>query len=204
MKHRIPLLTILISTALLTGTAAAQDATPVVEQGSVEKENSVNVSPLGLMVGSYSINYERLFNGYHGVLAEVDFASASSDDSSSKSFGGNIGYRFHWRGKQDSGFVGLNVGYAQGSGEGSITSGSTMKTFNVDTSVKRITANVGRRWAWDSGLNVTFRIGAGRGDYKVTTDSDDPDAQEVVNDIDDLLTFLPVAFDGELSVGYMF
>lgn len=79
-----------------------------------------------------------------------------------------------------------------------------MKKFDVDTTVSSITANVGRRWAWDSGLNITFRIGAGKGNYDVTTESDDPDAQEAVKAVDDLLAFLPVAFDGELSLGYVF
>ncbi len=162
------------------------------------------MSPLGLLSGSYGINYEKLFGGYHGLLLEGNFASSSDRDASSSSFGGTLGYRFHWRGRQDSGFLGLNLGYFSGSGEGSVGTDMSRKTFNVNTTVSSITVNVGRRWAWDSGLNITFRIGAGKGNYDVTTDSDDPDAQDVVNAVDDLLTFLPVAFDGELSAGYTF
>lgn len=168
------------------------------------KENSVNLSPIGAFSGSYGINYERLISGYHGVLVEGNFGRASGDGASSSSFGGTVGYRFHWRGSQDSGFVGLNLGYFKGSGEGSVTLGDTKKTFDVETTVSSITANIGKRWAWDSGLNVTFRIGAGKGNYDVTTDSKDPDAQKVVKTVDDLLAFLPVAFDGELSLGYVF
>lgn len=207
-----PLLgTILISIPLLASSAVAQvpseaSVEPVadVEKSGTSKENSVNLSPLGVLSGSYGLNYERLFGGYHGLLVEGNFSRSSGDDASSSSLGGTLGYRFHWRGKQDSGFLGINLGYHTGSGEGSIDNGAEVKTFDVDTTVSSITANIGRRWAWDSGLNITFRIGAGKGNYDVSTDSDDPDAQNVVEAVDDLLAFLPVAFDGELSVGYMF
>ncbi|HUH04452.1 MAG TPA: hypothetical protein VML75_20795, partial [Kofleriaceae bacterium] len=66
------------------------------------------------------------------------------------------------------------------------------------------TGNIGKRWAWDSGLNVTLRVGAGYGNYGISTDSEDPDAQEAVALVDDLLTLIPIALDGELSVGYAF
>ena len=203
--------TLLLTAPLFVASALAQAPSeppmapmPEVEANALSKENSVNVSPLGVLSGSYGINYERLFGGYHGLLVEGNFGRSSSGDASSSSLGGTIGYRFHWRGNQDSGFLGLNLGYFTGSGEGTVTNGSETKTFDVDTTVSTITANVGRRWAWKSGLNVTLRIGAGRGNYDVTTDSDDPDAQEIVKAVDDLLAFLPVAFDGELSVGYIF
>ena len=207
MKIKSTIATLLLSTPLLVSTALAE--TPVEPIGDLRasaqhKENSVNMSPLGVLSGSYGLNYERLFNGYHGLLVEGNFSNSSDEDTSSTSIGGTLGYRFHWRGKQDSGFVGLNLGYSSGTGEGSISNGMTTKSFDVDTSVSSVTANIGRRWAWDSGLNVTFRIGAGKGNYDITTESEDPDAQEVVQAVDDLLTLFPVAFDGELSLGYIF
>ena len=211
MHIKTTLFTLVLSTPLLAASALAQAPSeapaqpmPVVQQSALDKENSVNLSPLGILSGSYGLNYERLIGGYHGVLVEGNFSSSSGDDASSSSLGGTLGYRFHWRGNQDSGFVGLNLGYQTGSGEATITSGDTMKKFDVETTVSSVTANIGRRWAWDSGLNITFRIGAGKGNYDVTTDSDDPDAQEAVKLVDDLLAFLPVAFDGELSLGYVF
>ena len=35
----------------------------------------------------------------------------------------------------------------------------------------------GKRWAWDSGINITFRIGAGWAGYKVSSNSTDPNVQ---------------------------
>lgn len=80
----------------------------------------------------------------------------------------------------------------------------TKKTFDVSTGVFAVTANIGKRWMITDNINITFRIGAGYGNYSVSTDSTDPDAKDVVKAVDDLLHFLPVAFDGELSAGYNF
>ncbi len=171
---------------------------------ALHKENSLNISPLGVLSGSYGLTYERLLQGHHGIIVEGNYASASGSDASSSSAGATIGYRYHWRGNQDSGFVGLNLGYYDGSGTATVESGGMSTTFDMDTKVTTLTANIGRRWAWDSGLNVTFRIGLGQGNYDITTKSDDPDAQKAVELVDDLLTLFPVAFDGELSMGYIF
>ncbi len=200
-----PLIASLIfASSLIAVPAFAEDAQVITKQAPAEKENSINVSPIGLVFGSYSVNYERLINGYHGFIVEGDYARLSDDDSRQATFGGNLGYRYHWSGGQDSGFVGLNVGYGQGRGEASTTTNNVTKTFDVDSTVTRVTANVGRRWAWDSGFNITLRVGAGYGDYKITTDSDDPEAKDAAKSIDDLLTIFPVAIDGELSIGWAF
>lgn len=212
MNIRNTIITIVLSPTLGASVAVAQAPTatapaavPSIESASaLNKKNSVNVSPLGLLVGSYGVNYERLLDGHHGLLVEGNFASSSSSNASNSSFGGTLGYRYHWSGGQDSGFVGLNLSYSSGSSEAVVTTDDGMTSFDLDTTATTITANVGRRWAWDSGLNVTLRFGLGKGDYDVSTDSEDPDAQEAVELVDDLLEFLPLAVDGELSVGYAF
>lgn len=208
MKTKIVILPLLVLSGALSGRADAQPSfqppVAVTEIPAQAKKNSLNLSPLGLLSGSYGLTYERLLSGYHGIIAEGNYASSSSSDASSDSVGATIGYRYHWRGRQDSGFVGLNVGYFDGSGSGKVTTNSMTKSFDVNTKVATITANIGRRWAWESGLNITFRIGLGQGNYDVSTTSDDPDAKKAVELVDELLTIFPVAFDGELSAGYMF
>lgn len=173
-----------------------------------ERANSININPLGAIFGSYTLNYERLFLNTHGLIIEGVFATSSNDDSNSTTFGGSAGYRWHWSGEQDSGFLGAMVGYQQGSGDATVettVNGQTTKeTFQVDTNVFHVTANIGRRWAWDSGVNITFRFGAGYGDWKVSTDDTSANAQDAVKLVDDLLNLLPVYLDGELSLGYTF
>lgn len=195
------------SLALTAGTsawAATDPLPPGVTDAVAPGENSVNMSPLGVLTGSYGVNYERLFGGAHGLLVEGTLSRAEDDTSSSLSYGGLVGYRWHWSGQQSSGFLGLNAGYARGSGDSKVTVDGEEKSFDVDVTTLSVVPNIGKRWAWDFGLNITFRAGVGWGSYDVSTQSKDPDAQDAVKLVDDLLTLIPVALDGELSVGWVF
>ena len=187
--------------------AETPSAAPVAGDDS-RKINSVNINPIGALLGAYSVNYNRILSGGHSLLGEATFATSSNDESSSTSGGVEAGYRWYWGGDFDSGFVGANIGYAVGSGEGTVTTttatGSAKEKFDLSISAFRTTFNIGRRWAWDGGFNITFRIGAGKAIYSVDTDSSDPDAKKAVQSLEDLLEFLPVAFDGELSAGFCF
>lgn len=200
MKSLPPILAV-VAVLSVTTTASADDASVV--EVNKERTNSINASPLGVLIGAYNVNYEKLF-GSHGFLIEGSYARASNDDSSSADGGLNVGYRWHWRGKQNSGFLGITAGYSLGTGEATVGDGMSQDSFDVDYRVFAVTGNIGKRWAWDNGLNVTFRVGAGYGNWDVSTDSTDPDAQEATELVDDLLTLLPVALDGELSLGYTF
>jgi opacity protein-like surface antigen len=174
-----------------------------------EGANSINVSPLGLAFGSYNLTYERLTQGGHGFLVEGMLNRSKKSDASQTNGGMSIGYRWHWSGGQDSGFLGANIGYGRGIATGSITTTSsdgmaTKKSFDVDTSILSATANVGRRFAFNNGLNITLRVGAGYGKYQLATDSKDPDAKAVVDDLRAFLNVFPIAVDGEISLGYIF
>ena len=194
---------------------AYQGAPPLVV-ASPPRENSFNLSPLGLLLGSYSLNYEHLSGGTHGLLIDGhidrDSGTATTADSSgtttgtsrSTDYGIGAGYRWHWSGEQSSGFLGLMAGYTVGSGTSTLTSGNTTSRFDLTIRAPWVVANIGKRWQWDSGVNITFRIGGGWAKYTVTTTSTDPDAQTAVKFLQDILTLLPIAFDGELSVGYSF
>ena len=162
--------------------------------------NSVNVSPLGLLFGSYALNFEHLHNGYHGLLVEGQLSTSSNETTKSVSAGGGIGYRYHWSGTQDSGFLGAMVGYQNGSADATVNG----QSFDMSVSAASLTANIGRRWAWDSGLNVTLRFGFGRAIYDISSTSTDPDVQEAIDVVDKLLNALPVTLDGELSIGWIF
>lgn len=168
-------------------------------------ENSVNISPLGVLFGSYALNFEHLVDGRHGLIAEGQFSSSSNEDAKSTSFGAGIGYRYHWSGSQDSGFVGAMAAYQVGTGNATVTtsSGGT-QSFDLGISAASVTANIGRRWAWEGGFNVTLRFGVGRAWYDISSDSSDPNVQEAIRFTDALLNALPVALDGELSIGWIF
>jgi hypothetical protein len=185
---------------------------PVLTAAPPPKENSINISPLGVVFGGYSLNYEHLWDGMHGVVVEGEFSHASgtstessnSVSASSTSYGGAAGYRWHWSGRQDSGFLGLMAGYDVGTGSGTVTRGGTAKSIDLTLKASRFVANIGKRWQWDSGFNITFRIGAGWAKYEVSSNSSDPQAQDAVKGLQNVLTLIPIAFDGELSIGYSF
>lgn len=218
MKRSIARCTALAATTLLATAAYAQEApdaeashadpAPAALDSAIHKSNSVNISPLGVVIGSYALNYEHMFDGGHGVLAEGLLSISGNDDASSLGYGGGVGYRWHWNGTQDSWFAGVNLSYLAGSGDATVettTNGMTTKEkFDVSLTEFAATANIGRRWAFDFGLNITFRVGAGYASREVSTDSKDPLAQDAVALMDDLVNFIPVAVDGELSVGWVF
>jgi len=195
----------LVLAALITlvATPAFADKTADQDEVTVERKNSVNLSPLGVLTGSYNLNYDRLF-GAHGLIIESSLFARSDDDASSGGIGAAIGYRWHLSGHQNSWFVGAMAGFLVGTGDAEIGSGVNTMRFEVDTQVFSVVANIGKRWAWNNGLNLTIRAGAGYGNYSVTTDSQSADAQQAVEKVDELLSIVPVAIDGELSLGYTF
>ncbi|MCO4762833.1 MAG: hypothetical protein KC502_15065 [Myxococcales bacterium] len=164
----------------------------------------MNFSPLGLLFGSYSVNFEHLMNSQHGLIAEGLFSQSSDKDSTTMSAGAAVGYRWHWSKTQDSGFLGAMLGYQTGTSVVKVVDGAGEKSFDVSVSAPSVTFNVGRRWAWSNGLNITLRFGVGRAVYSLSSTSTDPDVQDAINTVDDLMNALPVTLDGELSIGWIF
>lgn len=183
--------------------AEAPSPTPLVQadETALHKENSVNVSPIGLLFGSYSVNYERLMGRQHGLLAEAQYSRTSSDGVDSSGFGALAGYRWHWSESQESGFLGVNVGFNTATSETSVDG----TKYDVTASGFPIVGNVGYRWCWDAGFNVTLRFGVGKlMGLDLSTNSKDPDAKEAVADVEKIYKKFPITFDGELSAGWVF
>ncbi|MBA2543148.1 MAG: hypothetical protein H0V17_26135 [Deltaproteobacteria bacterium] len=188
-------------TTLVPTVALADEAAPLtVEAKAAEPANTINLSPLGVLVGDYALTYERLFGGSHGVIVEGIGSRSAGDAGSSLQFGGGVGYRWHWRGRQNSGFLGLML--AQRFGSGSVTENGMTHDMSVRSTT--VTANIGKRWALTPQVNVTFRIGAGWGNHVATAKESTMEAKQAEELMNDILSFLPIGFDGELSVGYAF
>ena len=79
-----------------------------------------------------------------------------------------------------------------------------MMTYDLSVRTLALTGDVGKRWQFDNGFNITARIGLGYANRTASTSSSDPDAKKAAETVEDVLAFLPVAFDGELSLGYSF
>jgi hypothetical protein len=195
------------STLTIAGVAGAQEVPAGAQLTAVapapaaaSMDDSINASPMGLVYGTYSLNYEHLFKGGHGILLEGGYSADNNDDISVDSGYGLIGYRYHFNGTQNSWFVGASASYGVATGTAKIDD----EKYSASIMSFGLTGNVGKRWQFDNGLNITFRAGAGYGQYTVDIDSNDPDAIEAEKDINDFLTLIPVALEGELSLGYSF
>jgi hypothetical protein len=199
------LIAIGLGCSLVSGVAAADpDSAGVTESATRERAISINLDPGGVIQGYYGGNAEWL-HGSHGVLVEANYFRKGDDDSSISGFGGTLGYRWHWRGHQNSGFLGVNASVGVGTAATTTMDSAGMsQTWDLSVRTIAVTGNIGKRWQLDNGLNITARIGAGWASRTATTSSDDPTAKEAAEDVEDLLAFLPVAFDGELSLGYSF
>jgi hypothetical protein len=184
--------------------APAAPAAPLVVEKQAEKENSINLSPLGLVAGNIALTYERLFGGTHGIIVEGVMNRASGDDGDSMQFGGSVGYRWHWRGQQNSGFLGVT--FTQTVGSGSVTRSVNGAEMTHDMSVRStmLTANIGKRWMLTDAVNITARLGLGWGNHVANAKDDSAEAQESEEFMNDLLSLLPIGAEGELSVGYVF
>ncbi len=170
-----------------------------------EKTDSINFSPLGLLFGSYSLGYEHLWNGEHGLIIEGSFSHQTGTDTSATSAGGAIGYRWHWRGRQDSGFLGVTASQGFGTADAALFDANhQMSKWKLDVRATMLTANIGKRWMVTDALNITLRFGLGWAHYAVHAQTSDMDAKAAEKKVNDLLTLFPIGIDGELSVGYTF
>ncbi len=199
------LLIVPLACLVASGPAVADPA--VTREVPRERRNSINLDPLGAVFGAYEVNVEHL-RGSHGLLVEGAYASQGDGEARATAVGGGLGWRWHWRGRQNSGFVGVMTGFYMGTGDVTVITvmgdSTTMEHFDIATKELALTANIGKRWQFDMGLNITLRLGVGYAKRWFSTDSTDPDAQDAVESVEDLMSFLPIAADGELSVGYSF
>jgi hypothetical protein len=63
--------------------------------------------------------------------------------------------------------------------------------------------NIGKRWVWNSGLNLTFALGYGISMSSRETDPTNTSIESTINTFEDEYAFFG-PFLGELSIGYAF
>ncbi len=198
--------------AASSGSAAAQPTTvapaamPTVATSAApaESRNSINVSPLGLIFGDLYVTYEHLFDGGHGLVIDAGGGSSGGDTASESHGSVGVGYRWHWQGRQNSGFLGVMLHQSVGSGEATVGDGTDEMSYDMTIRSTMLTANIGKRWMLGDNFNVSLRFGLGWGHHVADADADGEDAKEAEEAMNKLLTLIPIGIDGELSVGYNF
>ena len=194
-------------TALLSLCLASSAGAEVEEESPPERArfNAVNLGAIGPLSGTYSLNYSRSFDGYHGVIGEavyIDREGTISEEGEQEQFpksgfGFLLGYRYAWEGGQDSPFTGVSFDYYQTE---ETRDGSPHNKYNSWS----LTANIGRRWAWESGFNITLRFGLGYASREYEREGTGLTDQLADGFAEVIFSVIPIGFDGEISVGYSF
>jgi hypothetical protein len=129
----------------------------------------------------------------HGLLVEGVFSLSSNSTSKSSMYGGGAGYRWHWSGQRAVGVPGVDGRVLCGQRHEHGDERWHHQHLRSDHQARALgsSPNIGKRWARDSGINITFRIGAGWAGYKVSSNSTDPNVQMGVDALQDLLELIP-------------
>lgn len=228
MRNQRSFVATVAAVLMLSGIGAATAGeSPAIEPGAApareERHHSLNLGLEGL-AGAPSLIYEYLWADGRALVIEAHFVSRPElDGATAVGFGGvvglvldaagrsesygqgavglgaAIGYRRHWRQRQDSPFFGVHAGYDLGESVADRTD-----VVLVGHQSFYVAGNIGRRWLVSDGVNITARIGAGLIYRVYFEDFGEPEDIAPVRYLDDLLDQLPITVDGELSVGYTF
>jgi len=189
---------------ILSGNLLAQSpqSNEVISKRSTFKQ-ALNVCPIAPIFGVYALNYEYLITPRDGFLARIEYEDVpktyTDAEIESNGIAYSINYRRHLSSLMNSFFVGAFVRYRNYKGDGEIE--GTKFDFTLPSLTGGL--NVGKRWAWNSGFNITVSFGYGiMKDYRKAT----PSTQAVEQSIDQLVKeydFMTPIYP-EVSAGYAF
>jgi hypothetical protein len=205
--HAIKKYRTILTLAIIMVSGIARAAGPDTQLNLNPEANSVsqaiNSCPGGIAFGIYSFNYEYLFDNYNGVVARFDYESqadsykSGSIDATGMAF--IINYRRHLSGELESLFIGSYLRYRVYSGDGN--TGDTRFDFTMPEYTLGI--NVGKRWVWNNGFNITFALGYGISTSEVNSSVNSAAVKNTIDALKDEYAFLS-PFMGEFSLGYAF
>jgi hypothetical protein len=127
----------------------------------IKFKHAINTCPGGVAFGIFSVNYEYLHKSKHGFVLRADYEHIPKtySDAQIDAFGAAliVNYRYHFQKQMNSYFAGA---FSRGriyKGDGKWNN----ETINFSLPELTLGANIGRRWAWNSGFNITFLLGYG-------------------------------------------
>ena len=153
-----------------------------------EFKQAINFCPIALAFGIYSVNYERLLTVHHGIMIRGDYESIpkriAPEGINVDAKAAIVNYRYHLCGGMNSLFVGVFGRYRVFEGDAL----ANEIPFDFTISEFTVGANLGKRWVFNSGFNITLNAGYGHFmDQLNTTDKSYEAAQEIkrfTNDYD--------------------
>jgi len=166
-------------------------------------KHAINICPIAPVFGIYALNYEYLISPSNGLVVRFEYEDVpkSYTDANIETNGMafSMNYRRHFSPEMNSFFVGAYARYRNYKGEGEIESSK----FDFTLPSVTVGLNVGKRWVWNSGFNITVSAGYGfQKEYREATPS--------TAIIESTLDVLEKEYDfmtplyAELSAGYAF
>lgn len=199
------MLTILISSTLNFCSAQTSGLPDSVKSNSPKKEfkQAINFCPIALALGIYSVNYERMIGRHHGLMARVDYESIPhwlyKLDVKANGKAAILNYRYHIKGGLQSFFIGSFMRYRVFSGTGDAEGeGFSFKLPEVSVGL-----NIGKRWIFNNGINITTAGGYG---YFMDKEKINSNKASAVNSVRQFQKKYDLynGFFGEISLGYAF
>lgn len=196
------LIAISIFSLLLSGTISAQVNEDKASSTS-ELKHAINICPIAPLFGIYAVNYEYLFSPKNGIVARVEYEDVpkaytdANIESNGMAF--SLNYRRHIAGELESLFWGAYARYRTYKGNGE----TDIESFDFTLPSFTIGLNVGKRWIWNSGFNLTVSAGYG---YSTDNRKTTPSSTAINDAIDQLekeYDFMSPLY-GELSIGFAF
>lgn len=200
MKTLLIITTVLIFSILLSCPMYAQENK---ETKSSEFKNALNICPIAPLFGIYAVNYENLFSPKNGIVARIEYEDVPKTYTDANielnGLAFSLNYRRHIDGELESFFWGAYARYRTYDGDGEINSDK----FDFKLPSFTIGLNVGKRWVWDGGFNITVSAGYG---YSTDSRESSPSNNAINSAIDQLekeYDFMSPLY-GELSIGFAF
>lgn len=169
---------------------------------NAQQKNVVKANPLGLILGSYSIGYEREIAEKQSI--QVDLNSTDIDISGISVSGGSAGlsYRRYFQDKDafEGWYISPGLAYGslefgvEGASDGTVTYNGAEVTFDgdtLDTKIFAFTFFGGYQWNWNS-----FTLELAGGPILANVSFED--------DLGESVSASGIDFSGSFSIGYAF
>ena len=161
------------------------------EQKMEKMNQALQLGVVGVMFGTFTLNYECLLGHEHGIVVEGNYFY-NGDYSHGEN--AELAYRWHFLKRMNSGFLGVFIKGDRSNGSENDVPGVTVGY--TQTSIT-IGPNIGYRWVSPWGLSLVGRFGYGYNAWSKFSNAV-PDKPTI-----DLLQRRS-ALDSELSLGYAF
>jgi hypothetical protein len=139
----------------------------------------------------------------HGIVGRFEYEAIPKNytdaDIESSGVAFSLNYRWHISGEMNSIFIGAYSRYRVYDGSGTLES----TAFDFTKSEFSLGLNIGKRWVWNSGFNITFSLGYGFSIDDREANPSNTGIESAINKFEDDYDFSGPLF-GEFSIGYAF